>query len=78
MFVIIGLLIVFGSIIGGYVMHHGQIAVLIQVNEFIIIGGAGLGSMIIANPLPLVKRVFAQTLALLKPNAFGEKAGVRS
>ena len=74
MFVIIGLLIVFGSIIGGYVMHHGQIAVLIQVNEFIIIGGAGLGSMIIANPLPLVKRVFAQTLALLKPNAFGEKA----
>ena len=39
MFVIIGLLIVFGSIIGGYVMHHGQIAVLIQVNEFIIIGG---------------------------------------
>lgn len=73
-FVIIGLLIVFGSIIGGYVMHHGQIAVLIQVNEFIIIGGAGLGSMIIANPMPLVKRVFAQTLGLVKPNGFGEKA----
>lgn len=74
MFVIIGLLIVFGSIIGGYVMHHGQIAVLIQVNEFIIIGGAGLGSMIVANPVPLVKRIFARTLGLLKPNAFGEKA----
>ncbi|HEX6925040.1 MAG TPA: flagellar motor stator protein MotA [Longimicrobiaceae bacterium] len=74
MFVIIGLLIVFGSIIGGYVMHHGQIAVLLQVNEFIIIGGAGLGSMIVANPMPLVKRVFARTFGLLKPNAFGEKA----
>lgn len=74
MLVIIGLLIVFGSIVGGYVMHHGQIAVLLQWAEFIIIGGAGLGSMIIANPLSLVKRSFAQLFALVKPNAFGEKA----
>jgi chemotaxis protein MotA len=27
-FVIIGLVVVFGSVIGGYVMHHGEIAVL--------------------------------------------------
>jgi chemotaxis protein MotA len=73
-FVIIGLLIVMGSVIGGYMMHHGQLMVLMQVNEFIIIGGAGLGSMIIANPVQLVKRVFSHTFALVKPNAFGEKA----
>lgn len=74
MFVIIGLLIVMGSVIGGYMMHHGQLMVLMQVNEFIIIGGAGLGSMIIANPVQLVKRVFSHSFALVKPNAFGEKA----
>jgi chemotaxis protein MotA len=73
-FVIIGLLIVMGSVIGGYMMHHGQLMVLMQVNEFIIIGGAGLGSMIIANPVQLVKRVFSHSFALVKPNAFGEKA----
>jgi chemotaxis protein MotA len=73
-FVIIGLLIVFGSILGGYTMHHGKIAVLIQVSEFIIIGGAGLGAMIIGNPPVLVKRVFKDVLGLLKSSAYTEKA----
>ena len=48
MFVIIGLLIVFGSVIGGYVMHHGEIAVLIQVSEFVILGGAAIGAIVVA------------------------------
>ena len=74
MFVIIGLVIVLGSVIGGYLMHHGQLAVLWQPNEFVILGGAGLGAMLAANPLPVVKGVFAQTLGLVKPNPFGAKA----
>ncbi|HEX7241997.1 MAG TPA: motility-associated protein, partial [Longimicrobiaceae bacterium] len=74
MFLIIGLVVVFGSIIGGYVMHHGQVAVLLQVNEFIIIGGAALGATLIGNPPAVVKRMFSETLALLKPNPYGEAA----
>jgi len=70
----LGLVIVIGSILGGYLMHHGELAVLMQVNEFLIIGGAGLGSMIISNPPALLKQCLAQTLALLKPNPFSEKA----
>ena len=74
MFVIIGLLIVFGSILGGYTMHHGKIAVLIQISEFIIIGGAALGAMVISNPPALVKRIFTGLLSLLKSNPYNEKA----
>ncbi|MCU0648087.1 MAG: flagellar motor stator protein MotA [Gemmatimonadaceae bacterium] len=74
MFTIIGLVIVFGAVIGGYVMHHGQIAVLIQPNEFLIIGGAGLGSMVIANPPSVIKGVFAQLIGLLKPNPYSGAA----
>ena len=74
MFVIIGLVVVFGSIIGGYLMHHGQLAVLIQVNEFIIIGGAGLGALLIANPPSLVKRIMVDTAGLLRSNPYNEKA----
>jgi chemotaxis protein MotA len=74
MFVIIGLVVVFGSILGGYTMHHGKVAVLIQVSEFIIIGGAALGSMIIGNPPSLIKSVFSNVLGLLKPNPYTEKA----
>jgi chemotaxis protein MotA len=72
--VIVGLVIVFGAVIGGYLMHHGQIGVLIQVNEFIIIGGAGLGAMIVANSPAVLRGVLSQTLALFKPNPFGAKA----
>lgn len=74
MLVIVGLVIVFGSVIGGYVMHHGELAVLIQVNEFIIIGGAGLGAMIVANTPAVLKGVLAQTLGVFKPNPFGATA----
>ncbi len=74
MFVIIGLVVVFGSVIGGYVMHHGQLAVLVQINEFIIIGGAGLGTLIIANPPAVLKACVGQTLGLLKPNPYGASA----
>lgn len=53
----IGLVIVFGSVITGYLMHHGKLAVLWQPNEIVIICGAALGAFIIANPLDLIKDV---------------------
>ena len=70
MFLIIGLAVVFGSIVFGYTMHGGQLAVLIQINELIIIGGAGLGAILIGNSPSTVKDIAVQTLALLKPNPF--------
>jgi chemotaxis protein MotA len=73
-FVIIGLLVVVGSVLGGYVMHHGKVVVLIQISEFIIIGGAGLGALLVANPPGLVKRVFGQSLGLVKPNPYTGKS----
>lgn len=70
MFVIIGLVVVFGSILVGYMMHGGQIGVLIQINEFIILGGAGLGSMLVANPLPAVMKTVKASIGLLKGNPY--------
>ncbi len=74
MFVIIGLVVVFGSVIGGYLMHHGHLAVLIQPNEFLILGGAAIGTLIIANPPSVLKACLAQSLGLLKPNPYGATA----
>jgi chemotaxis protein MotA len=73
-FVIIGLVVVFGAVIGGYLMHHGELAVLVQPNEFLILGGAAIGTLIIANPPAVLKACIAQTLGLLKPNPYGAKA----
>jgi chemotaxis protein MotA len=65
MFVIIGIVVVFASIIVGYLMHHGNLAILVQINEFIIIGGSALGSMLIANPLPLTIRTIKGAIGTL-------------
>jgi chemotaxis protein MotA len=73
-FVIVGLVVVFGSIVAGYVMHHGHLAVLIQPNEFLIIGGAAGGAFLVSNPMSVVKASIKHILCLLKPNKYNEKA----
>lgn len=74
MFLIVGLLIVFGSIVAGYTMHHGELAVLIQVNEVIIIGGAAVGALVVGNKPSTVKGIISRTVELLKPNPYDRKA----
>ena len=54
MFSIIGIVVVIGAIVGGYLMEHGNLKVLIQPAELIIIGGAAIGTLLIANPLPVI------------------------
>ena len=57
MFIVIGIVVVFGSIIAGYLMEHGNLRVLIQPAELIIIGGAAIGTLLIANPLQVIKKI---------------------
>lgn len=73
MFAIIGILIVFGAIIGGYLMEHGNLMVLVQPAELIIIAGSALGTILVANPLPIVISMFKGLLAILKPSRFTTK-----
>jgi chemotaxis protein MotA len=55
--VIVGAIIVLGCVLGGYVAHHGPLGVLVQVEEFIIIGGAALGSLVLSNSSGQIKHV---------------------
>lgn len=50
MFAIIGVFVVIGMIVGGYLLEKGNLAVLWQPAELVIIGGAAVGSFLIANP----------------------------
>lgn len=60
MLLIVGIIVVFGSVAGGYLMHGGSLLALNQPSEFIIIGGAAIGSLIISTPLPLLKSLLVQ------------------
>jgi chemotaxis protein MotA len=52
---IVGAIIVIVGVFGGYVLHGGNMRVLWQPTELIIIGGAALGGFIIGNPIPIIK-----------------------
>ncbi|HTB12520.1 MAG TPA: motility-associated protein, partial [Bryobacteraceae bacterium] len=55
MFAIIGILVVLGAVVGGYLMEHGKLLVLMQPAELVIIGGAAIGTVLVANPLHILK-----------------------
>src|SRR5277367_1771431 len=57
MFTIIGIVVVFGAVVAGYLMEHGNLKVLMQPAELIIIGGAAIGTVLIANPLHILKKM---------------------
>lgn len=70
MFSIIGIVVVIGAVIGGYLMEKGNLLVLVQPAELVIIGGAGLGTLLIANPLPVVIQIFKSILGILSGSKF--------
>lgn len=64
--VIVGALIVIGSVLGGYMAHHGNVMVLNQPTEFVIIFGAAIGSLVTSNSTPQLKHIIHLVLASLK------------
>ncbi len=70
MFAIIGMLVVFGAVVGGYLMEHGNLKVLLQPAELIIIAGAGAGTVLIANPPAVLKGILAGLSAVFGSSKF--------
>ena len=57
MFSIIGIVVVFGCVVAGYLMEHGNMKVLMQPAELIIILGAAIGTVLIANPMYILTEI---------------------
>ncbi|MCC9622937.1 flagellar motor stator protein MotA [Thalassospira sp. MA62] len=65
MFLIIGYVVVIGAVLGGY-LPHGDIGILIQPLEVLIIFGAAIGTFLTANPMSVIKRSISYTLRAMK------------
>jgi chemotaxis protein MotA len=70
MFAIIGILIVIAAIMGGYLMEHGIVKVLLQPAELLIILGAAIGTVLIANPLHILKKIAAGIVEVFTGSKF--------
>ncbi len=66
MFVIIGACVVLGAVLGGFALEGGPFLVLLQIAEFIIIGGAAVGALLISAPQKLLTKVVQRVIGTLK------------
>ena len=72
MFAIVGILVVFGAVVGGYLMEHGNLKVLVQPAELLIIGGAAAGTILIANPPMILMGIISGMKVVFGSSGFGK------
>jgi chemotaxis protein MotA len=78
MFSIIGIVVVIAAIMGGYLMEHGNVKVLLQPAELLIILGASIGTVLIANPLHILKKIAAGVVGVFTGSKFTKERYVES
>ena len=72
MFIIIGIVVVLGCVIGGFLMINGPLGALIQPSEYVVIGGAAIGAMLAANPAKMLMLVTQKIPAALKGSPYNK------
>lgn len=65
-----GLLLVLVAVIGGYLMAHGELHVLFQPAELVIIGGAAVGALIAGNNLRVLKDMVLGLKGVIRPSPY--------
>ncbi len=72
MFVIIGAIIVSACVFGGFSIH-GNIAILWQPIELVIIGGAAVGALVISSPSKVLGQVVKGTMKVFTAKSTSKK-----
>ncbi|MDP2498555.1 MAG: hypothetical protein Q8W44_11300, partial [Candidatus Palauibacterales bacterium] len=67
MFRALGFCVVLGSIATGMLMHGGNLMVLWQISEFVIIGGAAFGALLVSGGLSTLRQVVGGVVDVLRP-----------
>ena len=73
MALIVGILLVIGCTLGGYVAMGGKLAVLWQPFEVVIICGAALGAFVIGNPAAVLKGAGGAFKKAMSGSKYGKK-----
>jgi chemotaxis protein MotA len=78
MLAILGLVVVFAAVLGGFLMEKGNPYILMQPAELLIVGGAAIGITLAANPLPLIRRMGRGAGLLLRRSPYTRESFVRN
>lgn len=70
MLVIVGYIVVVGSVLGGFALHGGSLKALFQPFELLIIAGAAIGAFVVGNNPKVLKATLASLAPLLKGSKY--------
>ncbi len=70
MFVVIGYLIILGSVFGGFALGGGHLAALLQPLEVLMIVGSAIGAFLVGNSMKVVKATLGALPSCLKGSTY--------
>ncbi len=73
MLAMVGMGVVIIAVLGGYLIEGGSFWVLMQIAEFMIIGGAAAGALLISAPPKLLKKILSKVLSSFKGSKLGKE-----
>ncbi|MCC6649635.1 MAG: flagellar motor stator protein MotA [Candidatus Eisenbacteria bacterium] len=73
MLTIVGLVVVIGSVLGGFMIAGGNPAALLQISEIVSIVGTSVGTILASTPAPVLKATAAKLQSVIKPTPFNKK-----
>ncbi|MBB1198964.1 flagellar motor stator protein MotA [Enterobacteriaceae bacterium 89] len=62
----LGIFIILGCVVGGFIMSGGRVSSFWQPGEIIIIVGAGIGAMVLANPRAVLAEMWRQFRGIMR------------
>ncbi len=62
---IVGLLVVIGGVVGGFLMAGGDLGVLYQPAELVVIFGAAIGGLLISVPVATLKTLISDAIGIM-------------
>ena len=78
MLALLGLIIVFSAVFGGYLVEKGNPYVLLQPAELLIVGGAALGIVLVANPPALIRKMASGAFTAFRSAPYSRYSYLRS
>jgi chemotaxis protein MotA len=70
--VVVGIIIVLSAVLIGFTMAGGHVGALIHPSEFITIGGAAFGALVVMSPKKVLVDLFKAVLQLLKGSPYNK------
>jgi chemotaxis protein MotA len=77
MLALLGMILVFAAVLGGFLVEKGNLWVLMQPAELLIIGGAATGIILISNPPAVIHKMARGILIAFRPPRRGKESFLR-